>query len=99
VGGERVLRAGLCFFQRLPFGVQIACDDACDEILLRHALGDNLPRNVAPVTYDLRAIMDAPAFRRSQTAYHDQPHCPWHHALHDARALRLGWLAWRDQGG
>ena len=78
--------------------MQLACDDARDDILLRYALGDDLPRNVAPITYDLRKIMDAPAFRRSQAAYHDQPGCPWHHARHDARALRLGWLAWRGSG-
>jgi hypothetical protein len=89
----------ISFLQGLPFQVQIACDDAQDGILLRDALGKNPPQNVVPVFYNLREMINAPVFRRSQKAYHDQPGCPWHHALHDARALRLGWLAWHAGNG
>ena len=33
------------------------------------------------------------AFQRETARYHDLPDHPWHHALHDARAHRAGWLA------
>lgn len=84
------------WFGTLPRRVQLACDDARDHRLILQALGtDDPPVNLAPTFYDLRALIDTPFFHDEAEHYHRQPGCPGHHALHDARAHRFGWLAWK----
>ena len=38
---------------------------------------------------------DDSIFNQTICAYHAVPGQPWHHALHDAKANRSGWLAWQ----
>ena len=40
-------------------------------------------------------VNDTASYNNTVTAYFAKGH-PEHHALHDARAYRLGWLAWMD---
>jgi|GEM_PF-405133 len=80
----------------LPFDVTIACDSFVDYELLQKLLDGDLPTNITSY-YDMRALMEKPTFNKSVCKYHAVPEQPWHHALHDARALRLGWLAWDMQ--
>lgn len=47
----------------------------------------------------MRTMMEKPSFNETVHAYHAIPGQPWHHALHDTRALRLGWIAWNRQYG
>lgn len=55
----------------------------------------DLPAQIAG-RYDLRALIDTAVFNQAVCQYHAQPDQPWHHALHDAQAHRVGWLAWMD---
>ena len=80
----------------LPFNITIACDSQFDYELLHDLLDADLPTNVTG-HYNMRALMDKATFNKPVCAYHAVPGQYWHHALHDARALRLGWLAWDRQ--
>jgi len=85
------------WFAMLPRQVRIACDSRTDIDLLIDALDENRPDNLINETFDLRPLIDTTAYNSAVCRYHDQPGQPWHHALHDARAHRLGWLAWSDK--
>ena len=80
----------LDWFASLPDGVTVACDSFSDWELLIDAMGER-PVNLAGLL-DLRMDAHSPTFNGAVCQYHrhDQP---WHHALHDAKANRLGWLA------
>lgn len=73
-----------------------------EDLLNRHMAGDllwdafdeGLPPNLDRSVFDLRPLIDSTVFNSAVCGYHDQPNQPWHHALHDARAYRAGWLAW-----
>jgi len=82
------------WFATLPRKVVIACDSRTDWDLLRDALDGELPANVVPHIFDLRSLIDTTVFNSAVCRYHDQPNRPWHHALHDAKAHRDGWMAW-----
>lgn len=82
------------WFATLPRQVTVACDSFTDWELLLDALGDVRPLNLTG-RYDLREAMGTPRFQHAAVRYHEIEG-PWHHALHDARAHRLGWLAWRN---
>lgn len=84
------------WFATLPRHVQIASDSTHDRDLLWDAFGEGLPVNLGKSVYDLRPLIDTTVFNDAVCRYHDQPSNPWHHALHDAIAHRVGWLAWAD---
>lgn len=86
------------WLKTLPFNITIACDSQFDYELLHDLLDGDLTTNITG-HYDMRALMDKPTFNKPVCAYHAVPGQPWHHALHDARDLRLGWLAWDRQSG
>lgn len=82
------------FFKALPRRVTIACDSEIDWGLLLDGLVER-PANLVG-RYDLRTLIDTPVFHRAVLNYHSHPDRPWHHALHDARAHRAGWMAYMD---
>ncbi|WP_432261728.1 hypothetical protein [Cupriavidus sp. TMH.W2] len=82
------LRAG-------PRSIRIATDSPIDFQILANLLTGEWPQNVAVDRYDLRAMVDSGAFHHAAQRYFG-PGRHEHHALHDARALRLGWLAYID---
>lgn len=82
------------WFTRLPRKVVIACDSAHDRNLLADVFEGNWPCNLAG-WFDLRPLIDTGVFDRAVANYHTKAR-PWHHALYDAHAHRVGWLAWMD---
>lgn len=82
------------WFAGLAQNVTIACDSSTDWELLLDALGEMRPTNLRD-RFDIRTLVDSTEFHRGVVRYHEQ-HGPWHHALHDARAHRMGWLACID---
>ncbi len=90
--------AAVALFQFLRSGprkTMIACDDETDLRFLLELLPE-WPVNVMKGRHDLRPLINTTVFHDAVCAFHDQNQQPWHHALHDARALRVGWLAWMD---
>lgn len=85
------------WFSTLPSHVMIACECYTDWELLLDAFGDRCPTNLIG-RYDLHAAVDTTKFHRAVVHYHER-YGPWHHALHDARAYRHGWLACITQQG
>lgn len=82
------------WFAALPRSITIACDSVTDWELLLDALNNECPPNLIG-RYDLRGHIDLSVFHRAVVEYHER-NGAWHHALHDARAHRHGWLAWQD---
>lgn len=81
------------WFASLPGNsVTVASDSFADWELLLDAIGDERPANLTG-WYDLRVDAHAPTFHSAVCHYHSHGHQPWHHALHDAKANRQGWLA------
>lgn len=74
--------------------VAIGGDSRTDWDLLMDILDGELPANITNQYFDLRHMTEIPVFQNAIRNYHDQPNQPWHHALHDAKAHRAGWLAW-----
>ena len=96
--GQVMTRAALAvqlraWFATLPRRIVIACDDRTDYELLVDALDGEVPANVAGIE-DLRPRVDSTVFHQAACRHHAAPGQPWHHALHDAKAHRAGWLAW-----
>jgi len=83
------------WFATLPRSVTIACDSFTDWELLLDAMDGVRPANLSG-RYDLRSLIDSTTFHHAVVKYHERSG-PWHHALHDARAHRYGWLAWQDE--
>jgi hypothetical protein len=81
------------WFSTLPGQLQIACDSVHDKDLLWGALGDGLPPNLSAAHKEIAFLAETPAFRNAASRYYQQEGYPLHHALHDAQALRHGWLA------
>jgi hypothetical protein len=42
---------------------------------------------------DIRPLGESAVFNDAICRYHAEPGRPWHHAYHDAAAIRMGWLA------
>ncbi len=82
------------WFATRPRSVQAACDSDIDWRFLLGLLGDR-PPNLAAQRHDLAPLIDTASYNNTLTAYFAKGH-PEHHALHDAQAYRLGWLAWMD---
>ncbi|MBB5192297.1 spore maturation protein CgeB [Silvimonas terrae] len=80
------------WFAELPAEITVACDSQHDRDLLRQVLGGTYPANLT-AWFDLRPLLETEVFERAVNEYHEAGH-PQHHALHDARASRAGWLAW-----
>jgi hypothetical protein len=88
------LRARLAaWFATLPRSITIACDSYTDWELVLDALDGERPGNLTG-RYDLRGLIDHSTYHQAVCRYHELDGQPWHHALHDARAHRMGWLAW-----
>lgn len=85
------------WFTTLPSEVAIGCDDRTDYELLVDALDGELPANIVGVL-DVRQAMASKVFHQAACLYHSAPGQPWHHALHDAKAIRAGWLACQHIG-
>jgi hypothetical protein len=78
-----------------PRCVQAACDSATDFFFLLDLLGTPRAPNLAVSYFDLRPLIDSTVYDSTvATCYQTDPR--EHHALVDARAYRLGWLAWMD---
>ncbi|MBD8566228.1 3'-5' exoribonuclease [Oxalobacteraceae sp. CFBP 8763] len=71
--------------------VTVACDSFIDWELLVDILGPERPSNLLG-PYDIRKHLNQNKFNHGVAEYH-AIQGPWHHALHDAKALRHGWLA------
>lgn len=92
---EELTRRLWTWFATLPRQVKLACDSAHDRDLLWDAFEDGLPDNLDKAALDLRALIDTTVFHKAVCQYQSEKG-DWHHALHDARANRAGWLAWMD---
>ncbi|MYM82639.1 hypothetical protein GTP44_11810 [Duganella sp. FT50W] len=79
---------------KLPGNVTVACDSFTDWELMLDAMDGERPANLWG-RYDLREHIDSSIFHHAVVKYHELSG-QWHHALHDARAHRHGWLAWQD---
>lgn len=79
-----------------PRRVQIASDSIIDFQFLFKVLGGRRPPNMVSERYDLRSLIDTTVFDTAVKSYYG-PSRHEHHALHDARALRKGWLAYMDK--
>lgn len=82
------------WFAARPRSVQVACDSDIDWRSLLGLLGE-LPSNLAAQRHDLAPLIDTASYNNTVSAYFAKGH-PEHNPLHDARAYRLGWLAWMD---
>jgi hypothetical protein len=82
------------WFAARPRHVQAACDSDIDWRFLLQLLGER-PVNLTAQRHDLAGLIDTASYNDTVSAYFAKGH-PEHHALHDARAYRLGWLAWMD---
>lgn len=82
------------WFTAMPRRLQAACDSPIDFHFLLQLLGER-PSNLAFQRHDLAPLINTASYHDTVTAYFAKGH-PEHHALHDARAYRLGWLAWMD---
>jgi hypothetical protein len=78
-----------------PRAVQAACDSATDFRFLMAMLGSSAAPNLADSYFDLRPLIDSTIYDSTVASYH-RANRREHHALVDARAYRLGWLAWMD---
>jgi hypothetical protein len=78
-----------------PRAVQAACDSATDFRFLLEMLGAGTAPNLANSYFDLRPLIDSTIYDRTVARYYREDQRE-HHALADARAYRLGWLAWMD---
>ncbi|MDE1716469.1 hypothetical protein PWG14_28800 [Chromobacterium amazonense] len=71
-----------------------ACDAVQDFQFLLQLLGKR-PENLDPKRLDLAPLISTGVYHHAVEKYHSKPGHPWHHALHDARSYRLGWLAYQ----
>lgn len=85
------------WFFTLPRSIKIACDSQRDLDLIAHAMGGEWPKNING-WFDLRPLIDTGTFHHAVEAHHT-PDRPWHHALYDAQAHRMGWMAWMVNHG
>ena len=84
-------QALLEWFKGMPRKVILAADSPIDIRLLMDLLGER-PANVTEDWLDLRPLIDTTAYHAAVCKYHEKLDQPWHHALHDAKAHREGWL-------
>jgi hypothetical protein len=70
--------------------VIIFSDSSTDRDLLIDALDGDVP-NAVEQWINLQTMADWDVICREAAIYHSAGNHPWHHALHDARALCHGW--------
>lgn len=75
----------------IPEEITIACDNYVDWELLIDCLGEVRPANLL-AKREILPVGDQIVFNHAVVEYHER-NGGWHHALHDARAYRQGWLA------
>lgn len=92
---EQARAALRAWLNEAPRFVQAACDSATDFVFLLDLLGAPRAPNLAKTYFDLRPLIDSTIYDSTVAAYY-QTDPREHHALVDARAYRLGWLAWMD---
>lgn len=80
------------FISNIGEEVVIACDFVGDFDLLKNSLDGELPSNLKPEWFNFSEYKDSYFFYFAAAEYHNEGN-PRHHALHDARAHRLGVLA------
>ena len=88
---NQLAAALLSWFHSLPCEVTVTCDNFTDWELLIDALDGQELAKLLGYT-DLREAASSPEFNHAVCRYHESG-APWHHALHDAKASRQGWLA------
>ena len=84
----------LDWLSAMPRHVQAACDSPIDFHFLLQLLGGR-PSSLDLQRHDLAPLINTASYNNAVATYFAKGH-PEHHALHDARAYRLGWLAWMD---
>jgi len=84
------------WFANRPSSCQIAADSEIDFKFLKSILDNDWPANLDPKMFDLRGSIDSIVFEHAANAYFLSANQKPHHALHDARANRCGWLAYCD---
>lgn len=82
------------WFLTLPRSITICADDSLDVKLLTDLFVER-PLNLNAGWFDLRHLINTSIYHDAVCHYHDK-YGPWHHALNDAKAHRIGWLAWMD---
>lgn len=86
------------WIEALPGPVVVAADWEDDFAFLLAALGDPRTANLEPQFFNVVSICDSFVYQKDELlAPHFSDKAPRHHALHDARALRLAWLEWKAQ--
>ncbi len=73
--------------------LQVATDFIGGWEFLLQLLGAHRVENAVLKHSDLSRLLSVSTFVSTRDAYFESGH-PQHHALHDARAMRIGWLAW-----
>ena len=79
-----------------PEGTEIVADYPLDYMLLVEACGGSLPPNIQTCWMDISWDKDLDKFKEAMDGYFAK--YPQHHAMHDARAMRLGYLAIMNRG-
>jgi len=99
--GASVSRSGLparlrAWFADLPGQVTVASENFVDWELLVDALDGEMPPQIVG-RLNLQELASNPDYQSAVAKYHG-PGRAWHHALHDAMALRAGWMAANPAG-
>lgn len=100
-GGDRIMQPDqlrerlLSWFATLPRSVQVACDSETDFQFLKAILADTWPANLEKRFFDLRPLVDTTVYDQAAQRHYSTGKPP-HHALADAEAHHMGWLAWMD---
>lgn len=77
--------------------IKLACDSSHDRDLFADAMDYTSPPNIVGwLNLNSLSGEEEVRFNTAVAAYHDNSSHPWHHALHDARALQMGWRALRN---
>lgn len=101
-GGEALMSPAqlrerlLAWFAIRPRSCQIAADSEIDFQFLKAILGKDWPANLDPKMFNLRGMIDSTVFDHAVNEHFLSANVKPHHALHDARANRRGWLAYCD---
>ena len=85
----------LAWFSSMPRSIKIACDSVIDFRFLMKILDADWPNKLDKQYVDLSALITNRIYDQTVNLYYTKDRPP-HHALADAQAYRLGWLAWSD---
>lgn len=73
----------------------IAASDAEQDFQHLLQLFGHRPESLDPKRLDLAPLISTSSYYHAVEKYNSKPSHPWHHALHDARSHRLGWLTYQ----